>query len=251
MRDRRRVGPRQRSQPCRGDCGWTGAGQLVGASERQRNLPDLASDSPLARRSRVPPGRWEDYLRPSTDVARARFDGRTIFEAAACSREGSTHCLRQAQAAGHSISRLGAERNPAGGAAAHGEKGRFTVGAHSEIGSDDLGRTSVARTAYRCNLVTIDVLAIGSRYRTGQSSFKVLIHHYNRHPLGFFASAKRAKLCDCRFHKRKPAYQTSACNEVESRRGFRPLEASSFHVENSRFVKSHNRPGERKQVVSA
>jgi len=58
----------------------TAAGQLVGTSEGRRDIHALASDSLLAQRFGVPPGGWENYLRPSADVARARFAGRTITE---------------------------------------------------------------------------------------------------------------------------------------------------------------------------
>src|SRR5713101_2961107 len=47
----------------------------------------------------------------------------------------------------------------------------------------------------------------------------IFIDCYNGHSLGFFPSAKRAKLWDCRFHKKKTglSIQSSACNEDESR----------------------------------
>src|SRR6266571_6698039 len=147
MGDCRRVGTRQRSQPCPSDRRRTAAGQLVGTSQGQADIPALASDSPLARRSGVPPGGWENYLRPSTDVARPGFDGRTIFQAAACSLEGSSHALRQAQGAGNSISRLGAERSPANRAAAHREKGRFTVVAPAEINDGLVAERQILRDA--------------------------------------------------------------------------------------------------------
>src|SRR5438445_12307862 len=47
----------------------------------------------------------------------------------------------------------------------------------------------------------------------------ILIHRYNRHPLGFFASAKRAKLCDCRVHNRKLAFRSERPPAVRSRQG--------------------------------
>jgi hypothetical protein len=42
------------------------------------------------------PSPWENYLRPSADVARPRFRRRTIFQAETCSLERSAHACGQA-----------------------------------------------------------------------------------------------------------------------------------------------------------
>ena len=73
-------------------------------------------------------GGWENYLRPSADVARPRFIRRTIFQAETCSLERSAHACGQAQVTGHSISRLGADRSPASRTEADRERGCFTIG---------------------------------------------------------------------------------------------------------------------------
>src|SRR4029453_6065114 len=87
--------------------------------------------SPVARRFGVPAGGWENYLRPSADVARPRFIRRTIFQAETCSLERSAHACGQAQITGHSISRLGADRSPASRTKADRERGGFTIGGRS------------------------------------------------------------------------------------------------------------------------
>ena len=129
MWNRCRVGARQCSQSCSRCCRRTDPGQLVGASKGEGNIPALTSDSTIARRFGVPAGGWENYLRSSADMARPRFIGRTIFQAAAFGRERSAYTCGQAQALGHSISRLGAQRSPASRAETHRERGRFTIGA--------------------------------------------------------------------------------------------------------------------------
>src|SRR5439155_14479413 len=63
--------------------------------------------------------------------ARPRFIGRTIFHTEAFSLERSAHACGQAQALGHSISRLGAQRSHASRAETHRQRGRFTIGARS------------------------------------------------------------------------------------------------------------------------
>src|SRR5437773_3402656 len=64
-------------------------------------------------------------------MASPRFIGRTILQAEALGLERSAHACGQAQALGHSISRLGARRSPASRAETHRERGRFTIGARS------------------------------------------------------------------------------------------------------------------------
>jgi len=91
-------------------------------------FPALASDSQFSRRFGMPTGRWKNYLHPSGSVARPRFIRRTIFQAETCSLERSAHACGQAQATGHSISRLGADRSPASRREADRERGCFTIG---------------------------------------------------------------------------------------------------------------------------
>jgi hypothetical protein len=100
----------------------------VGTSEKKRYFPALAIDSQLSRRFGMPTGRWENYLRSSSSVACPRQVGGPLFQAKAGGGEGSAHVNGQAQTAGHSISRVGAEGSPASRAEAHREKGRFTIG---------------------------------------------------------------------------------------------------------------------------
>jgi hypothetical protein len=125
----RRVSTCNRSESRSGGRGRTIARQLVGTSEKQRHIPALASDSPIAGRFGVPAGGRENYLRSSADVARPRFIGRTIFQGETCSLERSAYACGQAQVACHSISRLGAEGSPASRTESDRGRGCFTIGA--------------------------------------------------------------------------------------------------------------------------
>src|SRR4029453_5944578 len=106
--------------------------------------------SPVARDFGVPAGGWENYLRPSADVACPRFIRRTIFQAETCSLERSAHACGQAQVAGNSISRLGADRSPASRTKADRERGRFTIGGRSvtfELNMNMRSNHALQRTA--------------------------------------------------------------------------------------------------------
>jgi len=105
--------------------------ESVGASEGERDIPSLASDSPFSRRFSLPTGRRKNYLHPSASLACPRQIGRPVFQAPACRCQRSAHVCGQAQTAGHSISQVGAERSPKRRAQAHRERGRFTIGVPS------------------------------------------------------------------------------------------------------------------------
>jgi hypothetical protein len=131
MWDSGRVGARQCSWSCSPGRRRADPGQLVGASQGQGDIPAFPNNSPLPGRFGLPVGGWKNYLRSSADVARPRFIGRTIFPAEACRLERSAHARGQTQTAGHSISRLGAQRNPASRAKADRARGRFAISARS------------------------------------------------------------------------------------------------------------------------
>jgi hypothetical protein len=131
MWDSRGVGARPRPQPRSGGSGRISEGQLVGTSEGERNITTLAIDSRFSRRFGLPTGGWENYLHPSTSMAGLGQTGPPFFQRETCGGQGGAHAVWQAQIADHSVSQVGAARNPASRAEDHRERGRLTIGSSS------------------------------------------------------------------------------------------------------------------------
>ena len=83
----------------------------------------VSIDSQLSRRSGVPAGGWENYLRSSASLARPHQAGWPVFQRETGGGNRNTHANGQAQAARHSLSRVGAEGGFGSRAAALARKG--------------------------------------------------------------------------------------------------------------------------------